>query len=282
MNLAPSSRKTATGAATIEDIRTRLKADFGIHIRPENNTMLEARLSKLARSLGLPGLDALAKHLQTHPEALDVSDLADRMTTNYTYFHRESAHYDYLVEAALPQVLAARKRAGQIDLKVWCAAASSGEEPYEIAMWIREVLSREGSQFPTGLLATDLSAKVLDIARKGEYAAAAVAKLPESLVRRYFTKLPSGAMKVTPELHADVTFRRFNLMNPMPFRSQFDIIFCRNVMIYFDRETIHELLERLYEKTVPGGFLFVGLSESFDRKRCPYTVVRPGIYRRSP
>ncbi|MDY7001639.1 MAG: CheR family methyltransferase, partial [Thermodesulfobacteriota bacterium] len=162
-----------------------------------------------------------------------------------------------------------------------CAGCSTGEEAYTLLMLIMEHFGHEYNLWDAGLLATDISAPALAKARAGVYPEEAVSLLPPNLKRKYFLALPGGDLSVNDLLKRELTFRRFNFMNPVfPFKKPFDVIFCRNVMIYFDRPTRDALVRRFHHFTEPGGYLFIGHSESLQRDTCPYDYVMPAVYRK--
>ena len=251
--------------AEFRAVSSLVQEHFGIHLPDSKRAMLSCRMYREVRATGCASFaEYFRKHLaEPTPDAL--SKLANALSTNHTYFNREAGHFDYLREEILPELIRRQRASRSRDLRVWCAAASSGEEPYTLAMLIREALRGQAGSWQGGLLATDISMNALATARAGVYPTEAVKELPPALVDRYFRSTGDGFSEVVPPLKDDVTFRRFNLMNQRyPFKRPFHVIFCRNVMIYFEEHTKKKVVERLYESTAPGGVLFVGLAETIS------------------
>ena len=174
-----------------------------------------------------------------------------------------------------------QKEAARKDLRIWCGAASSGEEPYMIAMVLAEFFGMEKSQWDTKVLATDISTKVLQKALAGIYSAEQLQSVPPQWKKRFFKSIGGGAQyQVTPELKQEVIFRQFNLMDPFPFRKKMHTIFLRNVMIYFDDNTKRQLVQKVYDTLEPGGYFFIGTTETIDRSSTPFQIIRPSIFRK--
>jgi len=206
-------------------------------------------------------------------------DLVNMLTTNHTFFMRESEHFDFLRQQVLPYLKA--KESARRDLCVWCGAASSGEEPYALAMLLREFFALDNPPWDTKVLATDISMKALEQAKNGIYTSEQILPIPENWRRQYFRPIGNGdTYKVTEELKREVIFRKFNLMDTFPFKRKMHIVFLRNVMIYFDKETKKELLQKVYDVLEPGGYLFVGRTETIDRSEIPFQMVQPSIFRK--
>ena len=216
--------------------------------------------------------------VERNPKGEEARNLVNLLTTNHTYFMREFEHMDYLKKNVLPQIKA--KEAARKDVRIWSAASSTGEEPYTIAMVLKDFFGMDHSGWDTRVLATDLSTKVLQQAQRGKYLKEQIDPLPENWKRRYFKRLNGLEYQAAPELKKEVIFRQFNLMNPFPFRKKFQVVFMRNVMIYFDDATKQELLRKVYDYLEPGGYLFVGTTESIDRKGNNFQYIEPSIYRK--
>ena len=202
--------------------------------------------------------------------------MLDAISTNLTSFWRESDHFDYVVEKLLPSLEAS----GQQEIRIWSAGCSSGEEPYGLAMLILGKL-RNPNRVKLKILATDLSTRVLDIAKRGQYGEERVKNIPPELRNKFVTqqKSETGVIySVTPAIRSAITFARLNLMEPWPMKGPFDMIFCRNVMIYFDKPTQATLVERFGKLLKSGGMLFVGHSESLAGVQHSFRYVRPTIY----
>jgi chemotaxis protein methyltransferase CheR len=261
-----------------QELSTFLHARFGLIIEPGKRDILASKLARVLRELGVTSWRRLHDDRLERGDPHALTCLINHMTTNHTFFWREPAHFEYLRSVALPD-LAKRLRTSR-DLRVWCAAASTGEEPYTLAILLRTFFGPEYPSWKAGVLATDISARALGTASAGEYDATSLGAMPPELVARGF-QIHQGRALVHPDVKGDVLFRRFNLMTrPLPFQQPLHVIFCRNVMIYFDAATNADLSRAMYEALAPGGYLFVGHSEPLDRRWTPFTSVGPAIYRR--
>lgn len=207
-----------------------------------------------------------------------IAPMLVKITTNYTYFAREQEHFNFLKDTVLPEMK--KRHRGDRCLSIWSAGCSSGEEPYNLSMYLLDFFGAEADLWDTRVLATDISEEMLRKAENPIYTASGLDSLPAQWRQRYFEKRPDGLYTVTEQLRDNVIFRRFNLMDPIQFRKKFDIIFCRNVMIYFDPATKDALVRRFYQATAPGGYLFIGHSEGISRESCPYQYVCPAVYRK--
>jgi len=207
-----------------------------------------------------------------------ITTLVDKMTTNHTFFMREAEHFYYFRDHVLPFLVHTIK---DRDMRIWSAACSSGEEPYTLAMILDEYLGKEQLLWDSKVLATDISNAVLDIAQMGVYSNDRIAPLPMNWKNEYFNKHSTDQSVVVDRIRNQVIYRKYNLMDKaIPFKKKFHVIFCRNVMIYFDNQTKEELLERLYEMTEYGGYLFIGQSESLNRDSTRFKYVMPAVYRK--
>ena len=261
-----------------EHIRGLVYSRFGINLTDQKRSLVVGRLQKVLKQKNFSSFSDFIRYVEadTTGEALDT--LVNRISTNHTFFFREKEHFNYLVDKALPEVVPQIK---DHDIRVWCAACSSGEEAYCLAMLLMDYFGDDYPKWDAGILATDISARVLDIARQGVYPADRVQEVPPMMKNRYFTKIDKENYRVTEAVRRDVTYRRFNLMNTLfPFKKPFHIIFCRNVMIYFDTETRDALARRFFDHMVPGGYLFIGHSETLRRDICPFDYIQPAVYRK--
>jgi chemotaxis protein methyltransferase CheR len=242
----------------------------GIAMGEGKEGLVSSRLSKRVRELGLPGYPEYLARVE-HDDA-ELAEMVDRLTTNKTNFFRERAHFDWLRDRVLPA-------AGGRALRLWSAGCSSGEEPYTMAMVLHEAT---GGKPNANILATDISARMLAKARDAMYMPETVADVPPELVQRHFqpAKSEAGAerMQVREHLRRLVRFARLNLMEQWPIRGPFDAIFCRNVMIYFDRPTQERLVNRFHDLLVPGGHLFIGHSETLHAIEHGYAYAAPAVY----
>ena len=254
---------------------------FGIQLPHEKKALLETRLYKLFNSGQIPGHAdprSFYQYLQQDRTGRARQLMADAITTNHTYFMRESDHFEYFSQAVLPY-WAQHIRDG--DVRTWCAACSSGEEAYTLAMLLQDFFQMRGGRWEYSLLATDLSPEILAAARKGIYLTESVRQMPVHFQTAYFHRVDDAHMQVVDFIRRQVIYRQFNLMcTAFPFKRPFHTIFCRNVMIYFDVQTRHAIARRFYDFLEPGGFLFVGHSEVIDRQSVPFDYVMPSVYRR--
>lgn len=262
-----------------ELLRSLIYKRFGINLTEQKRSLLVGRLQKVLRQSGHDNFKSYYEALLGDPTEQALSKLVDRISTNHTYFNREKSHFEFFSETALPALTASLERQNIRDIRIWCAGCSSGEEAYMLLMLLREHLGNRYSQWDSGILATDISSRVLDIAKRGVYPEDRVKMLPEHLLRKYFRKLPDGQYEVIEDLRREATFRRFNLMNDVfPFKKSFHIIFCRNVMIYFDDPTRKTLVAKFHKHTAQGGYFFLGHSETLGRGQDLYKYLAPAVY----
>jgi len=263
------------------ELKSFIYQELGIHLTEEKKSLLVGRLQGLARAKGVNNFHDYLQCVKSDHTGLEMKVFADRISTHHTFFNREPEHFEFLKTTVLPEIIRNLKAKNQRDIRLWCAAASSGEEPYTLAMVLREALGQEFASWEAGLLATDLSDPVLDKARLGFYPDDQVLSLGKARVDKFFRKVQDG-YEVQPFLKKDLTYRRFNLVSPSyPFKKPFDVIFCRNVLIYFDQATKDKVVANLSSFLKPGGYLFVGHSESLGRGQETLRYVRPAVYRKS-
>ncbi|MGD0732839.1 MAG: protein-glutamate O-methyltransferase [Terracidiphilus sp.] len=257
-------------------------AEAGIHLGTEKKTMLEVRIKRRLRDLNLGSYSRYCDYLFERQGMKDeLVNLIDVVTTNKTDFFREPRHFDFLLSTALPDL--ASGNPGGRPLLLWSAGCSTGEEPYTLAMVLSEyALAHPGFRFR--ILATDISTTVLAKAELGVYSQDIAAPVPPALRRKYFMRSRepgSDRLRVVPELRRLVEFRRLNFIDAdYGIAEKADAIFCRNVIIYFDRPTQERILRKLTHHLVPGGYLFVGHSETLHDMDLPVTPVAPALYRR--
>lgn len=254
-----------------------VKQKYGIDLNGKQ-ILVNGRMENYLLRNGYSGYDEYMTKVEKNPRGEEARNLINVLTTNHTYFMREFEHMDFMRKVVLPQIKA--KEAGKRDVRIWSAASSTGEEPYTIAMVLKDFFGLDHKMWDTRVLATDLSTKVLEQAQRGKYLKEQIDPLPEGWKRRFFKRVNELEYQVTPELKQELIFRQFNLMNPFPFRKKFHVVFMRNVMIYFDDNTKLQLLRKVYDYLEPGGYLFVGTTESIDRKGTNFQYVEPSIYRK--
>jgi len=251
-----------------------------ISLGNDKKVLVASRLAKRLRQLNLPDYGSYCAMLRSPAGEEELRNLIDRISTNHTHFFREIKHFDFMRTTVLPVLRAKLPKMGEV-LRVWSAASSSGEEPYTLAIHLAEHYAPAGENL-WQIEGTDISTRVLEMARQGVYDADRVEGMGAELVRRYFQRGMGkwqGQFRVKEDLRAQVRFHHLNLLEgAYPFAKPFHIIFCRNVMIYFDRPTQEELVRRLTEQLLPGGHLMVGHSESLSGVKHSLKLVQPAIY----
>lgn len=261
-------------------IRALVYERFGINLTEAKKSLVVSRLQKTIRLLGMNSFKQYYDYLMADRTGKALETLINRISTNHTFFYRESSHFDFFRQHVLPEITTRIRQSNARDLRIWCAGCSSGEEAYTLMIEMKEFFGSEYALWDAGLLATDISTSALQKALLGEYSQENVSHLP-AYARRYFCRVGEDRYRVSDELRREITFRRFNLMTPFPFRKKFHVIFCRNVMIYFDQKTRVELLRKFYDFLVPGGYLFIGHSESLGREQQLFQYVVPAVYRKA-
>ena len=266
--------------AEFNSIRDLVYKRFGITLSDQKKSLVVGRLQKKLKEHGCKTFKQYYEMLISDKTDERISELANQITTNHTFFFREPEHFDFFRSDILPWMVQEHKKRNDNDLRIWCAAASSGEEPYTLIISLLEYFGADYKNWNCGLLATDVSEKALAAAVGGVYVQARMQGVPPAILNKYFKKVQDGYV-VTDQLKKEVTYRRFNLMNKtLPFKKKFDCIWCRNVMIYFDTPTKHELVNRMYDFTVSGGYLLIGHSETLDRNQTKWKYVKPAVYRK--
>lgn len=266
-----------------ERLRTVIHTETGIHLGPEKKLMLEARVKRRLKALDIDSYGEYCSFLfQRGNTEREMVFLIDAVTTNKTDFYREPGHFEFLMERALPD-LTARGEPGR-PISIWSAGCSTGEEPYTLAIHLSEY-ARTHTGFRFRILATDISTGVLEKAQRAIYTEEVVAPVPVELRQRYLLRSKNRQerqVRVRPELRAAIEFRRLNFMDDdYGVAESMDAIFCRNVLIYFKRETQEEILRKLTRHLMPGGYLFVGHAEALHDMRLPVTPVAPSLYRKT-
>ena len=266
--------------ADFNRLSTFIYKEYGIKMPPAKKTMLQSRLLKRLRELNIPSYkDYIDFVFSKKGQMEELFHMIDEISTNKTDFFRESAHFDFLSQYLLPELYRANYR----NLRVWSAASSSGEEPYTLAIVLSE-FGALNSNFQFTITGSDISIKVLQKAVNGIYTEDRIEMIPMTLKRKYFLKSKDSEKKtirVSQELRKKVNFMRVNLMDDVySVPDNQDIIFCRNVLIYFDRETQEKVICKLCNKLRPGGFFFLGHSESITNMVVPLKQVKPTIFRK--
>ena len=264
-----------------QQLRDLVYARLGINLTEKKRSMLIGRLQKLLRTSGFKSFQDYYDYLVNEPNMTAMTELVNRVTTNYSFFYRGKSHFEFFTQRAFPELLDTLRRKNSRDIRIWTAGCSTGEEPFMIIMLMMEYLEREYGLWGGGILATDISEKALKYALAGIYPEDRAKELPKQLRLKYFNKLADGHLAVKDMVKKEVVFRKFNLKNKhFPFKEPFQIIFCRNVMIYFDRPTRDKLLQQFYEVTETGGYLFIGHSETLGRDQQLYRYIMPAVYQK--
>lgn len=268
---APENSSSGLGDNEFQLFRRLIHEQAGISLSDAKKPLVAGRLSKRLRQLGIASHIEYFRLVQRDSQELQVT--IDLLTTNETYFFREQKHFDFLREQILPEAI------GRGPFRVWSGACSSGEEPYTIAMVLAEVLG----QRPWEIVASDLSSRVLQEAEGGLYPQADCSGIPRHLLHKHCLKgigRYEGSVMISPGLRERITFRQINLNNPLPKLGIFDVIFLRNVMIYFDIETKRKVLQRILPLLRPGGYFMISHSENLNGITDALKTVRPSIYRK--
>jgi len=258
----------------MKKFQSLIYAEAGINIAHKKKSMLQIKLDKLMRNNGFTSYDDYYEVLTGPNNREQKIEFLNVITTNTTHFFREPAHFEF-IKSNMDVFLKSVPRITQKgEIRVWCAASSTGEEPVTLAMVLRECL---GENIKIMMLATDISTKVLKKAMSGFYTKKECENVSKYYLSKYFIKV-HGGYKVTDEILNCISYRCFNLMNTYPSKYGFDIIICRNVMIYFDNDVQEALINRFYENLVPDGLFIIGHSESLINKKHKYKYLSPSIY----
>lgn len=267
----------------INDKEYKLLTDFilrhyGIKFGQHKKSLVMGRLQTILMKSNFNSFTDYYEHIISDKTGNAIATLVDKITTNHTYFMREPSHFYYFRDTVLPYL---ERTVRNKDLRIWSAGCSTGEEAYTLAMIMQDYFGDAKPLWDTRILATDISGRVLDIAKKGIYKKSAIETLPKRWKNKYFRRIDGERVAVIDKIRSEVIFRSFNLMNAhFPFKKHFHVIFCRNVMIYFDVSKKNELVGKFYDCLEPGGYLFVGHSESLTREAKGFKYAMPAVYRK--
>lgn len=254
-----------------------VKKNYGIDLSKKMQLIM-GRLSNTIITMGYSSFTEYIDHVTSSKNPTDLEVMLNKLTTNYTYFMREEAHFNFFRDTILPYLLSTKKNKV---LSIWSAGCSSGEEPYTISMLLKESLGAQAALWDTRVLATDISQNALNAAKQAVYDEESLKNLSPSWKSKYFVNTGEpGIYSVSPAIKSNVIFQTFNLMDPIRFRLKFDVIFCRNVMIYFDQNTKDGLIQRFYDAAAPGGYLLIGHSETINKEKTPFKYIMPATYRK--
>jgi chemotaxis protein methyltransferase CheR len=254
----------------------------GINLHDGKKELVQGRLARCVRQSGFANVGEYLAHVRDDASGNELAGLTDAISTNLTSFFREKSHFDHLGAEFLPALIARKRKSGDQRIRGWSAGCSTGEEPYTIAITLLEGLGR-GGNWDTKLLATDISRPVLGHAKHGIYEHSRLSTVPNALRERHFSQAGRGheaTYQANDTLRKTIRFNHLNLMAAWPFKGPFDFIFCRNVMIYFDKPTQQKLVNRFWQCLAPGGLLFTGHSESLTGVAHKFRYVLPTIYAR--
>lgn len=258
--------------------------NVGIKMPPAKKTMLEARLQKRLKALAIASFEEYADYVfSAHGRDSELVHLIDVVTTNKTDFFREAAHFEFMVKTALPSILAKERDLLRDPVKIWSAGCSTGEEPYTLSMVLSEfAVSRP--DFKVAITASDICTEVLKVAKKAIYPEERTDTIPLNLKKKYLLRSrdkTKGLVRITPKLRSMVTFRRINFMDDdLGITEKMDIIFCRNVVIYFDKPTQQVLMRKFHRQLRTGGYLFIGHSETLSGLDVNFRSVASTVYRK--
>ncbi|MFW5730760.1 MAG: CheR family methyltransferase [Desulfonatronovibrionaceae bacterium] len=259
-----------------------ISSELGIKVPPSKKTMLESRLQRRLRSLGMSDYKDYCEYLfSLKGMEIEMPHLMDAVTTNTTHFFREPKHFEFLFDKVLPEWL--EKHGTYKEFVVWSAGCSTGEEPYTLAMVLSE-FAEQHSGFSFVVVATDINNEVLEKANLAIYPLEKADSIPPNLRRKYLLRSKDrkkSLMRIVPALRNRVRFRRLNFMGEFGFREPLDVIFCRNVMIYFDRVVQEKLLQKFVAHLAPGGYLFIGHSESLAGMDLNLVQAAPTVYKKT-
>lgn len=268
--------------AQFNEISELVKSLCGINLHDGKKELVKARLNKRLRELQLGSFGEYIEYVRNDASGAELTAMLDALSTNLTSFFREADHFEHLAKEVIPRVVSNAEEAGR-RLRIWSAGCSSGEEPYSIAITVCERIPDLG-RWDAMVLATDISTRMVTRAKLGIYKDDRIKAISPQLRAKYLQCIearPERTYRVNDSLQAIVHFARLNLMDAWPMRGPFNAIFCRNVMIYFDKPTQGRLIERFWDLLGPGGTLFIGHSESLTGVRHRFRYVRPTVYERS-
>lgn len=280
MALAPAIKELKSYDLTarhFEEVAAFIYKIAGIRLMRGKEELVKSRLSRRLRALGMDDFDQYLALVKSDKAGKELTNFLDALTTNKTSFLREARHFDFVRDNIIPLL-----RETNQPVRIWSAGCSSGEEPYTLAMILREHLPNIDRR-DVRILATDLSTQVLQTAQEAIYDGETMLPLPPAFAQKYFTPVSKGAgnlFQVRDNVRQMVRFARLNLMGPWPMQGLFNFIFCRNVMIYFDKQTQGNLVRRFGEKLMPQGYLFIGHSESLTGANHNFQYVQPALYRK--
>ena len=260
------------------ELKEYMRINYGIQLKNEKRGIVESRLQNVLIDRNIDNFSEYMAQIKNGTNSELQRELIEKLTTNYTYYMRELEHFKYFKNVVLPYL---SKTVKDKDLRIWCAGCSTGEEAYMIAMTLSDFFGYEKTAWDTKILAVDISQRVLDKAIKGVYSAESLEDVPSEWKKKYFAPYDNNNMQVSQEIRDNIIFRRFNIsQDTYSFKKKFHVIFCRNVMIYFDEATKQALIARFYDLLDKGGYLFIGQSESLAGNKQSFKYIMPSVYRK--
>jgi len=256
-----------------------LYRNFGINLTDKKQTLVRGRLNKIIRTKGYGSFTNYYNAINEDKSGMLQIELADHLSTNHSYFFRENEHFKYLTINTLPEIERSNILKAPSELRIWCAGCAAGEEPYTLAILLKEYFGNKLSDTKPVILATDISTSALSAAKSGIYSQDKLKSMPVKYLNKYFNKIGNGKYSVKTSLRNLILFKRLNLMrDTFPFKNKFNIIFCRNVMIYFDKKTRETLISKYYLNLIDNGILFIGHSETIGRNSSQFKYLIPAVY----
>ena len=253
---------------------------FGVVLNESKRPLIIGRLQKVVRDKGMHSIGEYIRYVEADKSGRELLQLTDKLTTNHTFFFREAEHFEFFTQTALPEFIRRPENARNQTIRLWCAGCSSGEEIYTLQILMREFFAATFNLWKIHCLATDISTKALAAAEAGIYCDDRVKDVSNALKFRYFQK-QANSWQIRADLRSSVMFKRLNFMRPQfPFKQKFHFIWCRNVMIYFDDPTRQTLVKKFHSVLAPGGYLFIGHSETLGRTNDLFEYVQPALYRK--
>ena len=269
--------------AEFELFRKLIYNKSGINLSPEKKSLIQTRLIKRLHLRNCETFSQYYRYIKNDAAGEEMIAMLNAISTNLTKFFREEEHFNFLNNKVLPDLISQKRKNVERKLRVWSAGCSSGEEAYSLCITVLRHIDTP-LVWNIKILATDISTDILQMAAEGVYEIDKISNLPKELLNEYFVKDNAGynnCYKVTPLLRDIITFRRLNLIDETyPFKGKFDFIFCRNVMIYFDKKTQEGIVNRFYNYLEDGGYLFIGHSESLNGVKSPFQYELPAVYRK--
>ncbi|MDA3811311.1 MAG: chemotaxis protein CheR [Spirochaetaceae bacterium] len=255
---------------------------FGINLTEKKKALVRGRLNKLILSLNFTTFSQYYDYVSNDKTGQRLLDMVDKISTNHSFFFRESDHFTYLSDSVLPDLCKRVQSRPDQKLRIWCAGCANGQEAYTLAIVIQEFLSGKSIQCKPAILATDISISALENAVNGSYTEEGISGIPLNLQKKYFNINKDGSGTAKKELKDIILFKRLNFMNnTFPFKKKFDVIFCRNVMIYFDNQTKDILVNKFYNYMMDESWLFIGHSETLGRTNTNFKYIKPSTYKRA-